>query len=451
MKTNRMKYALIVIFCLFSLNSFAQDTYSLSLEEAILYAVENNPDLNKSRIDEQIAQEQIQQIKGRALPQINGSAQLTDNYSLAEQQLPAEIVGGEPGTTIGVAFGNRYAVNAAVNVQQELLNFQLFNSVRAAKALEELRSLQTLESIEDLIVNTVQIYVQVQITQKQVELLQENYQRTKSLVELSKLKYEEGIIKKLDVNQLIVNLTNLETQIEDAKFNRNEQLRLLKIYLNLPMDTEVILSEKLEERDAYPITNNLILSSNIQFQQLQQQIELSEIDEDQVKAEYLPSLNAFFNYNYLGNTNEFQFSGSEYVDQFNGTWGISATIPIFDGFQRRNRLQQRELETEKLEEDKESLIKNIEKNYLDSKEQILLSQVQIENQNENMELAQETYEGIKLSYNEGVADLTELLDAEFALRQAQSNYLNALLQSRVAEVNLLRTSGQLSQLITNPN
>ncbi|MDT0651390.1 TolC family protein [Autumnicola edwardsiae] len=446
-----MKYFFLAAICLLSLNAFAQESYQLSVEEAVRYAIQNNPDLNKSRIDEQIVQEQIQEVKGRALPQINGSAQFTDNYSLAEQQLPAEIVGGEPGTTIGVAFGNRYAVTAGVNVQQELLNFQLFNSVRAAKALEELRSLQTLQSTEDLIINTVQIYVQVQITEKQVELLQENFNRTKSLVDLSELKYEEGIIKKLDVNQLRVNLTNLETQIEDAKYNRNEQLRLLKIYLNLPMETELVLSEKLEERDPYPIMNELILSSNIQYQQLQQQLELSEIDEDQVKAEYLPSLSAFFNYNYLGNTNEFQFSGAPYVDQFNGTWGISASIPIFDGFQRRNRLQQRELETRKLQEDQESLIKNIEKNYLDSKEQILLSQVQIENQNENMELAQENYDGIKLSYNEGVADLTELLDAEFALRQAQSNYLNALLQSRVAEVNLLRTSGQLSQLITNPN
>lgn len=442
---------MMVFILLISFVGFSQETYRLTLEEAVLFAIENNPNLEKSRIDEQIAQEQIQEVRGRALPQINGSAGFTDNYSLAEQQLPAEIVGGEPGTTIGVAFGNRYAVSAGVDVQQELLNFRLFNSLRAANALEELRSLQTLESVEDLIVNTVQIYVQIQITEKQVELLQENFNRTKSLVDLSLLKYEEGIIKKLDVNQLRVNLTNLETQIEDAQYNKNEQLRLLKIYLNLPMEAEVVLSENLEEREAYPIMNELILSSNIQYQQLQQQIDLAQIDEDQVKAEYLPTISAFFNYNYLGNTNEFQFSGEEYIDQWNGTWGLSASIPIFDGFQRRNRLQQRELETQKLQEDKEILVKNIQKNYLDAKEQILLSQVQIENQNENMELAEENYEGIKLSYNEGVADLTELLDAEFALRQAQSNYLNSLLQSRVAEVNLLRTSGQLSQLITNQN
>ncbi|HEA30697.1 MAG TPA: TolC family protein [Leeuwenhoekiella sp.] len=422
-----------------------------TIEETINYAIENNNNLESARVDQEIIQAQIAEVKGRALPQINGNAGFTDNFSLQEQQLPGEIFGGEPGTTIGVAFGNRYQYTAGVNVQQQLLNFELLTSVKSSKALAELRSLQTLLTTQDLIVNVIQTYIQIQVYQKQVKLLQKNYDRTDNLIKLSEAKYEEGIIRKLDLNQLLVNLSNLQTQIEDAKFGKNQQVRLFKVLLNISMNTVVVLKEKLQDREPYPLGTELLLDANLEYQQLDKSIELSVIDEKLTKAEYFPTLTANFGYNYLGQSNELvDFEPEVYQEQWSGTWGISANIPIFDGFQRRNRLKQKEFATEQLELDRETLKLNIEKEFGDAREQLLLSNSQIENQNRNMELAQENYDGIKTSYNEGVANLTELLDSEFALRQAQSNYLNALLQAKVAEVTLLKSSGKLSQLIANP-
>ncbi|MCM4157710.1 TolC family protein [Gramella sp. AN32] len=448
-----MKFIFLTAFCLLGLTSIAQESITFNtIEETINYAIENNNNLKASQIDQEIIQAQIAEVKGQALPQINANAGFTDNFSLQEQQLPGEIFGGEPGTTIGVAFGNRYQYAAGVNVQQQLLDFKLFNSIKSTTALAELRNLQTLVTTQDLIVNVIQTYIQIQVFQKQVELLQQNYNRTDNLIELSNAKYMEGIIKKLDLNQLLVNRSNLKTQIEDAVFGKNQQIRLFKVLLNIPMATEVVLVEKLEDREPYPLGTELLLEANLEYQQLDKSIELSIIDQKLIKAEYLPKLGASFGYNYLGQANEFlDFDPNLYQGQWSGTWGISATIPIFDGFQRRNRLKQKEFVTEQLELDQETLELNIQKEFGDAREQLLLSNSQIESQLRNMELAQENYDGIKISYNEGVANLTELLDSEFALRQAQSNYLNALLQSKVAEVTLLKSSGRLSQLIVNPS
>ncbi|MEP2057485.1 MAG: TolC family protein [Maribacter litoralis] len=430
----------------------AQETITFNtLEETIGYAIENNNNLEGARIDQEIIQAQIAEVKGRTLPQINGNAGFIDNFSLQEQQLPAEVFGGEPGTTIGVAFGNRYQYKAGVSVQQQLLNFQLFSSIKSTSALSELRSLQTLVTTQDLIVNIIQTYVQVQVFEKQVDLLQQNFDRTDNLIQISEAKLKEGIIKKLDLNQLMVNRSNLKTQIEDARFATNQQMRLFKVLLQIPMTTDVVLIEKLEDRNPYPLGTELLLDANLEYQQIDKSVELSIIDQKLIKAEYLPSLSANFGYNYLGQANEFaNFDANIYQGQWSGTWGVSASIPIFDGFQRSNRLKQKEFATEQLELDKETLKLNIEKDFGNAKEQLLLSNSQIESQKTNMDLAQENYDGIKTSYNEGVANLTELLDSEFALRQAQSNYLNALLQSKVAEVTLLKSSGRLSQLIANP-
>jgi outer membrane protein TolC len=423
--------------------------FNFTVQEAIAYAMDHNITLTKSKIDQDIVAAQIAEVKGRAFPQISASGGFTDNFSLAEQQLPAEVFGGEPGTTIGVAFGNRYSFTAGTRVEQQLVDFQLFNSIRAAKALEEIQNLTVLQSTEDLIINVIQVYIQIQVTEKQVELLKENYERTNNLIGLSEAKYNEGIIKKLDVNQLKVNRSNLRTQIEDAEYQYGEQKRLLKLYLYIPMDLTINLTEKIEDNEAFPLQNELNINSNIQFQQMERQVALSIIDQKVERSNYLPKLSAFFNYNYQGNNQDFSFDAPSYVDQWNGTWGLTASMNIFDGFSRRKRVVQKQLETEKLEEDQKLLKINIEKDHQDAVQQMLLSQSQIASQKENMELAQENYEGIKVSYNEGVAALTELLDSEFALRESQSNYLNALLQSKVSELRILKTSGQLSQLIAS--
>ena len=444
-----MKSIITIFLLLTAFHISAQEEFNFTVQQAVAYATEHNITLSKSKIDQEIIAAQIAEVKGQALPQISATGGFSDNFSLAEQQLPAEVFGGEPGTTIGVAFGNRYSFTGGTRVEQQLLNFQLFNSIRAAKALEEIQDLAVLQSTEDLIINVVQVYIQIQVTTKQVELLTENFDRTNNLIGLSDAKYREGIIKKLDVNQLKVNRSNLRTQIEDAQYQLGEQKRLLKLYLYIPIEATVNLTEKLEDNEAFPLQDKLNIESNIQFQQLERQLALSLIDQKVERANYLPKLSAFFNYNYVGNNNEFSFEAPEYVDQWNGTWGLSASMNIFDGLSRRKRVVQKELETKKLEEDQKLLKINIEKDYEDAVQQMVLSQSQIESQKENMQLAQENYEGINVSYNEGVADLTELLDSEFALRQAQSNYLNALLQSKVAELRILKTSGQLSQLIAS--
>ncbi|SFZ93636.1 Outer membrane efflux protein [Flaviramulus basaltis] len=179
----------VIITIIYFIASIAVNTLSAqeeviqfnTIEETINYAIKNNNNLESARINQEIIQAQISEVKGRALPQINGSAGFTDNFSLQEQQLPAEVFGGEPGTTIGVAFGNRYQYSAGVNVQQQLLNFQLFSSIKSTAALAELRELQTLLTTQDLIVNVIKTYLQVQVFEKQVDLLQQNFDRTNNL------------------------------------------------------------------------------------------------------------------------------------------------------------------------------------------------------------------------------------------------------------------------------
>ena len=418
-----------------------------TLEQAIRYGIQHNPTLESSRIDEQIVQEQIKEVRGGALPQVNINGQFSDSYLLPQQLLPGELFGGEPGTIRPVTFGVRYGLIATGEVTQTLFNQQLFTAIKSTTALKELYQLNTLKTTQDLVENIAKLYLQVQVSTVQRGLSQGNYDRIDQLVTIAQLQYDDGLIKRTDVTQLEVNRANLQTQLEDADFAIQQQSNQLKTLLNLPVDETLVLTENLMEAPSYPLQNTLTMPANIQFRQLQQQQDLKALERKAAQAEYFPTLNAFFNYGYQGQTNEFQFSGASYNDFRTGTWGLSLNVPIFDGLQRHHRIQQRRLEGEQLQLQQQQLTNNIQVDYRNARNQLTLSQRQVDNQKQNTQLAEQLYQATSLSYQEGVAPLTELLDAENSLQQAQSNYLSALLQLKVSELDLLKTSGQLTTIL----
>ena len=439
-----------LLFLLLPLVSRAQSTeskHSFTLEEAIRYGIQYNPTLEGSRLDEQIVQEQIKEVRGGALPQVNLNGQFSDSYLLPQQLLPGEVFGGEPGTTIPVTFGVRYGLTGTAEVSQTLFNKQLFTAIKSTSALKDLYQLNTLKTTQDLVENIAKLYLQIQVSTVQRGLSQGNYDRIDQLVTIAELQYEDGLIKRTDVTQLEVNRANLQTQLEDADFAIQQQSNQLKSLLNLPVDETLVLTENLIEAPSYPVQDSLTMPANIQYRQLQQQQDLKALERKAAQAEYFPSLNAFFNYGYQGQTNEFQFSGPGYNDFRTGTWGLSLNVPIFDGLQRHHRIQQRRLEGEQLRLQQTQLTNNIRVDYRNARNQLTLSQRQVGNQKQNTQLAEQLYEATALSYKEGVAPLTELLDAETSLQQAQSNYLSALLQLKVSELDLLKNSGQLATLL----
>ena len=91
--------------------------------------------------------------------------------------------------------------------------------------------------------------------------------------------------------------------------------------------------------------------------------------------------------------------------------------------------------------------KNLHVGYENAKKQIDNSITTIKNQKENATLAQEVLSNTNNNYIQGLASLTDLLDAENALVEAQNNYTTALLDYRLAEIQLIKSKGELKTLI----
>lgn len=420
-----------------------KDTLRFTLTGAVIYAMQNNPQLKSAKLDEINNEFKIKEVRSSVLPQITASGNGTDNFERATQLLPGDML-GQPGTTIPVKFGTRFVYSGGVQLNQVLYNPSLNTGLNAAKASQGLYKLQSFKTTEDLIFNIANAFVQMKMVERQKELVEGNLDRMKTLIQITNAQFKEGIIKKVDVDQLKVNNTNLLTELSNVENNYAQLENSMKLLLNIDVNQPVIISDANENRESVSLQLNP--EENTDLNIIEKQIELQQLNTKNIKDGYMPTLSFVANYNRQWQTNQL-FKGSA-TSGFNaGYYGLNLSIPIFDGNKKRNQIAQSNIALKQIQLQKEYLTKNIQTQFKTATNDLSQNQKVLKAQQENMKFAEDLYNVATLSYTEGISALSELINAENGLREAQSQYLTAMLQTNIAELETMRTSGQLSQLI----
>ena len=76
---NARRWILLPLFALATLLANAQEPVRLNLKDALKYALEANQNARKSKLDVENSEYKIDEVRSRALPQVSGSAALTNN------------------------------------------------------------------------------------------------------------------------------------------------------------------------------------------------------------------------------------------------------------------------------------------------------------------------------------------------------------------------------------
>lgn len=169
-----------------------------------------------------------------------------------------------------------------------------------------------------------------------------------------------------------------------------------------------------------------------------------------MKTMYNPSLSFSGNLNYQGIGNTFPVGkGSSKGASWFGysTVGVTLSVPIFNGGATKAKVRQAEVSIRKLNEDIKSTTLSLNNDFENAKIQISNSLITLNNQQENMKLAEEVFTNTKNNYNQGLATLTDLLQAQSSLTEAQNNYSSSLLDYKLAELQLIKSKGQLTSLL----
>jgi outer membrane protein len=421
----------------------AQQT--LTLKEALKYAVENSVKVRKSKLDIDGGRYKTQEVRAQALPQLTGNAGLTYNPIIGQ------LVANFGGQTQSIQLGQNWNSSAGVQLSQQLFNQQVFTGLQAARSSEEyynLTSQLTEEQIIELVANN---YYQVLVNRQQLNVVDNNIKNVKVTEKIISTQYENGLAKKIDVDRIKVKLTNLLTQREQTSNSITLLENQLKFAMGMPVSTNITLPKtELTEVTKLPaLADSIAVDNRTETKLLDIQDKLLLLQRKAYVAEYYPSLALTGNYTYSSQSGGFDFLSSNAASIGYGASAVGLTlkVPIFNGFLTRSKIRQADVNIKKAQEDRRESNNSLNMAYENAKIQLKNSLNTITSQKQNAELANEIYNSTQNNYNNGLATLTDLLDTETALTEAQNSYNQALLNYKIAEIQLIKSNGNIKSLL----
>ncbi|QPH41576.1 TolC family protein [Pedobacter endophyticus] len=443
----RVKLAtiMLIMFTGMALPEMVAAQQRVTLKDALTYALQNNARVRKSKLDILGGRYKVEEVRAQALPQLTGTAGLTYNPIIGQ------LVADFGGQSQAIKLGQNWNSSAGVQLSQQLFNQQVFTGLQAAKSSEEyynLTSQLTEEQIIELVANN---YYQVLVNREQLAVIDTNIKNVGIVEKVIANQYKNGLARKIDVDRISVNVTNLNTQREQI-INAVTQLEnQLKFAMGMPVSNPIELpATELTQVTQLPVfTDSVDLANRTEVKLLNNQDKLLALQRKAYVAEYYPSLALTGNYTYSSQSNSFDFlnSNAAAIGYGASAIGLTLRVPIFNGFLTRSKIRQADVEIMKAKEDRKESTNSLNLAYENAKIQLRNNLNTIRSQRRNADLAQEIYKSTQNNYNNGLATLTDLLETENSLTEAQNSYNQALLNYKIAEIQLIKSNGNIKSLV----
>lgn len=441
----RITKLLLVLLGIISIPQFALAQQKITLGDALTFALQHNSKVRKARLDIDGGRYKVEEVRSQALPTLTGTSGLTYNAIIGQQVVD---FGGQTQT---LKFGQKWNSTAGIQLSQQLFNQQVFTGLQAARSSEEYYNLTAQYTEEQVIELVANNYYQVLVNRQQLNVLDNNIKNVKVIEKIISNQFSNGLAKKIDVDRIKVNRTNLETQREQTVNAIIQLENQLKFAMGMQVTTPIILpdTELTEVKELPRFTDSIALSNRTEIKLLNNQDKLLWLQRKAYVAEYYPTLALTGNYTYSSQAGGFDFlnSNSTAIGFGSSAIGLTLKVPIFNGFLTRSKIRQADVNIQKAKEDRIETTNALNLAYENAKIQLRNSLNTIEAQKKNAELAQEIYNSTQNNYNNGLASLTDLLDTETSLTQAQNSYTQALLNYKIAEIQLIKSNGNIKSLI----
>ena len=421
---------------------WSQEEGAVALEDLIRQAIRNNYAIINAERQVQQAQYGVSAARANRLPQLTFEAQADHYMDLPVSVLPGELV-GEPGTDLQVVMGTAYNSNAGIKANQLLFSRAYLTGVEQAKLNKSLMEIQAIKTQEDVIYQTASLYYQYEISLENLSSLESNLTRLVELEKVSQLMLDQGVAIKTELDRIRIDVTNLKAMILQQSTVVDYQKNLLKLLIGWEDSKELILKKlPLSNPDkALPLGYEAGVLTDIKL--LETQLAIQHAREKGIKASRIPVLSAFGQFSYDAKRRELNFFNPNYRWNSISVVGLRLSMPLFDGGNKRAQIKQQQLAQSQTLTQIDYTTKQLQTEYQHANNQINNSILMLEVQKENALLAHHVYDQTKLQYKEGIADLTDLLSAETALRDSELTYYQSYLNYKLAQLDLWKTQGNL--------
>lgn len=432
----------------------AQEVFSL--EECLDYAVEHNQSLQKDRLGLETANLAKKEVVGSLLPQISASAGITDNIqkttfampNFVNSMMPESMQDPNAPKYMTVTMGMDYSANWGASVAQQVLNFSLFNAVNIANQSQKMAELGVEMTTQDVIAQTTFLYYNVQVLEYAMTQFENSISLLDRTLGILQANMDNGLMRKVDADRVRVSRTNLETQHGSMEQALELQKKLLKLQMGFPMAQEIEVAELDTEAIEQMLSATAVQEFDIDrlpaFRMLKQQQGMLELQRKSAVYASLPVITFVGNYsmNYMGD----DFKGETFHHFPVSMLSLNLKMPIFTGLSNSAKLRKAKLELLKSDHDEQAMTESLSMNWATASGQLEQQLKTVRAQKENKQLAQDVFDVTEVNFTEGIASLSDLLNAQSQLIQSQMNYVNALNSSVQAYIDLKKANGTVFEL-----
>jgi outer membrane protein len=430
--------------------SDAAATIPLSVDDAVRIAQERNEALLIAIADKEKADARVKEAYSGVLPSLTFQGTYQRNFTKPAFFLPPELA-QETGSAVKVEIGSDYEFNGELRLDQVLYAFgRVGNAVDYAKIYRKTAALGVGDARNTVAFSTKEAYYRVLLAEQVVGIHRRSLEQAEANLEEVQRKLSQGTVSRFDLLRAQVEVKNREPAVIGAENDLSLSMQDLKRILAMEDRPDPVLTDTLVYVPAEVDEDRAVEEAFAGRPEIQS-LELNVTGMKKIlaieKANRLPTLGLFGQVLFQGQAND------DPLDSFDSRHravssaaGIALSLPIFDGFRTKAKIQQARADLAKAEHQLDQARNAVRLEVVKAVKDLEALRRAYEAQTATVSLAEETYAIAQTRFHNGLSTQLELTDADLALAQARVNYATTLYQYDVAVANLERALGRAAEI-----
>lgn len=410
----------------------------LTLKQCVDFALRNQPAVRQAAIDEAINEKDIAISLSAWLPQLSSSGAY--NYYFKG----SPVVASSGGVSTSGSNINNYS-SLGLQASQVIYNNDVLQAAKAAKYSRQYYKQNTTSSQINVVSDVSKAFFDVLLSQKQLDILNEDIVRLQRSLKDAYSQYQAGTVDKTDYKQATISLNNSVASRKQTEEAIKSKLAYLNQVMGLGTNNKLALSydsTRYEAEASIDTNQQLDINNRIEYQLLQTQKNLQNVNINYYKWGFLPSVSAVGAYNWIYLSNSFSTLYNNVYP--NGYVGLTVNLPIFQGTKRLQNLSKARLQADRVDLDIVNTKNTINTEYTTALGNYKSNYTNWQLLKQNVSLAKDVYKVVSLQYREGVKTYLDVIVSQSDLRTAELNYYNALFQLLSSKIDLEKALGTLN-------
>jgi outer membrane protein len=451
MKTAKTIFLMMLVFAGFTVVAQEQP-YQLTLQQAREYALEHNRSLMNAKDQITISKKKYWESVANGLPQIEGSldymtyfnyemnfsfgssGNTTINYQvLDEGDLEVlRVISESMGSSEPIIMSDQFS--GKVQISQLIFSGQYYAGIKTARIAQKLADQSLIATELDIKENITNSYYNILSMERTLQILNENLKNLNEILLNTANLYKAGVAEETDVDQIKITVSQLKNSQKSLERMNQLNYNMLRFQMGVAPDVAITLTDNLDMMIGNIDTLATLpdqgdLTTNINYQLMESQVEITKKQFDMNKWAYAPTAAAFYSYTEKFKTTAFDMNPNHLA-------GFNVAVPIFSSGMRRAKVSQAKINLDIAQRNQEMLFDQLT---IQQKQLLFNYQSALDNfntQKEGVAIAKRVNISTENKFKQGMASSFDLTQANSNYLTAESNYVSSMLTLLQAQLSL---------------